>query len=69
MDEYGQATCLKVTKLYEPASSRYLDQKPWSEQNEKHHRHKHWPPISHLLSLSMSAIFLISLFHYLYMYM
>jgi len=42
---------LEVSKLYEAASSWNLDQKTWSQENEKHHRHKNWPPISHILLL------------------
>ena len=58
VNQYRHSTCLKVAKLYHLAFTRNLDQQPWSQENEEHHRHKNWPPISHDLLL---LFFLLSL--------
>lgn len=56
MDQNGDSTSVEVPKLHASASSRYLHQKPWSQQYEQHHCHKHWPPVSHLLPSSLSLL-------------
>lgn len=39
MDDNGNSTCLKITKLNVSLSSRQLKQKTWREHHEQNHRH------------------------------
>lgn len=39
MNDNGDSTCLKITKLNVFLSSRQLKQKPWREHHEEYHRH------------------------------
>ncbi|KAL3526190.1 hypothetical protein ACH5RR_014562 [Cinchona calisaya] len=50
MDEYGEATCLEVAKLYCPALPWKLKQKSRRQQHEQHHRYHYRPPIRHAAS-------------------
>lgn len=47
VDKDGKPTGMHVPKLHHSVSPRELDQQPWTQQHEQHHRYHHWAPIRH----------------------
>lgn len=46
MNQYGDAAGVHVAKLHDPRPGRYLEEQPRGEEDEHHHCHRHWSPVS-----------------------